>query len=668
MRKFTIARLLLATSLALPAASLLAEEVRLGLGYDRARNGHGFELHKFGDLWSLYFYTYDANGDPEWFLGLAEMDGGLLAGDLNRYTYDESRSPAAQADTVFDGEFRLDFSDGENSEACDDGTWRGDAEQLASFYWRVGNSSGTWCTELLKIDDGAARGTYYGGVWYGGQGDSGYGFTMSHMDDTVSALAYYYDANGNPRWALGVAPQDATAVALTHFTGYCRTCTPVPIDPFPAGTLALDWAQGSNPGGGNDQAELDLSYPQWPFGTFYRQFTLERLSDGDVVGEYSKEYAMGSDVMFVAAWQLDDGGSDDEQVMMAPPIRLADTERVANDLMPGPQANAAVGLAADGSYVITWEDDNDENGYYQVYARGFHPNGDERFSRITVNTAGAGQQRFPDIAVAPNGDFVVVWEDDTNDNFFSDIMARGFHANGTQKFADIVVNDDSAGHQMDPAVGIADDGSFVVVWADDTNANELYQVAARGFNANGTEKFRQRELNLEDAGQQFQPDVAVGPNGDFAAAWVDDADLNHYYEIHGRGFSASGSAWSKMVTVNQVATASQYHPAVSIGADRSFAVAWVDQAHSVKVRAFESRGDALYDEVLVSDESQSVNDRPAIALLPDGGAVVAWGYLPGDGEFDLAAAVVNPEGGHAGDISLGRASAAERRLPSIAIR
>ena len=62
------------------SASAAAGEVWLGLGYDRVYNGHGFDLHKLGDVYILYFYTYDQDGNPEWVLGLAQMDGGVLAG------------------------------------------------------------------------------------------------------------------------------------------------------------------------------------------------------------------------------------------------------------------------------------------------------------------------------------------------------------------------------------------------------------------------------------------------------------------------------------------------------------------------------------------------------------------------------------------------------------
>jgi hypothetical protein len=266
----------------IPAA---AEEVILGLGYDRARDGHGFELHKAGDVWILYFYTFDRRGDPEWYLGTGNMAEGVLQGDFQRYRYDESGDPQAVADPAFDGAFSLDFRPGLEAPACNDGVNRDDARQVAEFAWRIGSDSGTWCTELLDFNPEPGTDPYYGGIWYGGLGNSGYGFTMAHMGESVTALVYYYDSEGQPRWALGSAPEDARNISLNHFLGYCRSCPVFPVEPTPAGNLSLDRDFTRQPDEGFDQAGLDLVYPESPFGNFRKNFTLYRLSDGEPTGE-----------------------------------------------------------------------------------------------------------------------------------------------------------------------------------------------------------------------------------------------------------------------------------------------------------------------------------------------------------------------------------------------
>ena len=103
---------------------------------------------------------------------------------------------------------------------------------------------------------------------------------------------------------------------------------------------------------------------------------------------------------------------------------------------------------------VVWEDDQDRNGFYQIYARGFNANGSQKFADFTVNSVASGQQLKPGIAMAAEGDFVVVWEDDQDRNGYYQIYARGFNANGGQTFADITVNIVASGQQRRPAIAM----------------------------------------------------------------------------------------------------------------------------------------------------------------------------------------------------------------------
>ena len=113
-------------------------------------------------------------------------------------------------------------------------------------------------------------------------------------------------------------------------------------------------------------------------------------------------------------------------------------------------------------------DDRDRNGFYQIYARGLTGQGQGRFSEFTVNTEWSGQQLRPHVGIAANGDSVVVWEDDQDENGFYQIYARGLTADSNEVFGDLTVNSKSSGQQLRPRVGVAANGDFVVVWQDDS--------------------------------------------------------------------------------------------------------------------------------------------------------------------------------------------------------
>ena len=103
-------------------------------------------------------------------------------------------------------------------------------------------------------------------------------------------------------------------------------------------------------------------------------------------------------------------------------------------------------------FVVVWEDDHDKNRWHDILGRGFTGDGRLRMHTKRVNSVTTGQQHRPAVAVAPDGDFVVVWEDDQDENGWYDIRARGFAANGQQRFPDLTVNSATTGQQHRPAV------------------------------------------------------------------------------------------------------------------------------------------------------------------------------------------------------------------------
>jgi hypothetical protein len=73
------------------------------------------------------------------------------------------------------------------------------------------------------------------------------------------------------------------------------------------------------------------------------------------------------------------------------------------------------------------------------------------------------------------GNFVVVWQDDLNENGVYEIRASRWDSTGHRLRPDFTVNGSSAGNQRSPRIamrrGGGDDGQFVVVWEDDLNEN-----------------------------------------------------------------------------------------------------------------------------------------------------------------------------------------------------
>ena len=55
----------------------------------------------------------------------------------------------------------------------------------------------------------------------------------------------------------------------------------------------------------------------------------------------------------------------------------------------------------------------------------------------------------------------------------------------------------------------APDGRFVVAWEDDPQGDGTYQVAMRGFAADGSERFASRSVHIDDLGHRIAPAVGL---------------------------------------------------------------------------------------------------------------------------------------------------------------
>jgi hypothetical protein len=323
---------------------------------------------------------------------------------------------------------------------------------------------------------------------------------------------------------------------------------------------------------------------------------------------------------------------------------MCDGTIVVNSVSAGQQFTPSVAAAANGNFVVVWADDQDQNGKYEILARGFDITGAERFSLeepTGVNSVSSGQQFVPVVAMDAAGNFVVVWEDDQDENGKFQILARGFTANGTPRFSleePNAVNSVSAGQQVNPEVAMDATGNFVVVWEDDQDGNGRYEILARGFNANGAPRFSLQEptpVNTVSAGQQLRPSVAMDATGNFVIVWEDDQDGNGKYQILGRGFNANGTprfSLEEPNAVNSVSAGQQYVARVAMDQVGNFAVVWEDDQdangyYEILARGFTAAGAprfSLQEPTPVNSVSSGQQLNPAVAMAPGGRFVLVW--------------------------------------------
>ena len=298
--------------------------------------------------------------------------------------------------------------------------------------------------------------------------------------------------------------------------------------------------------------------------------------------------------------------------------------REINSESAGNQNNPAIAMNRDtGTFVAVWEHAKTND----IAARIFCSGGCVDKVQFTVNAKTTGKQTKPDVAMDKDGNFVIVWEDDYDDNGYYEIFMRGFDASGKEIIPPKLVNSTGSGQQLTPAIAMAPNGNFVVAWEDQSADKTKPQIFIRGFDIKGNETFHDRNVMNSDVqiGPRVAPDIAMDKDGNFVVTWVDDTDNNGTTQIYAKGFNADGTDRLKYFTVNQVADGNQYEPAIGMNAEGSFFIAYNDANKQIKARGFDKDGKEIYSDQVISGSDAIVkNSAPVVCTADDGSAVFGW--------------------------------------------
>lgn len=337
-------------------------------------------------------------------------------------------------------------------------------------------------------------------------------------------------------------------------------------------------------------------------------------------------------------WRLEDGEECDDgnDVLWDGCNECEIVEFQVNTHTESRQQRPDVHLAEDGSFTVvwtSWEQDGDDGG---VYAQRYDGDGEREGAEFRVNDGTESDQNLPRIAGARDGRFVVVW---TNYMEFEgyDIRARVFDGSGAPVTSDL---DLAAGQRLmgnQASVAMSSSGSFVVVWAGMVEDGTVCAVMGRRFSAVGTPLGPSIHANTL-SGCSSAPSVAMSDDGDFAVVWPSDD-----YEIvdpafHARLYSSSGEARGDEFRIDPHTgtRTTMYDVSMSSGGD--FILVWkqIDVpagCEDLVCKLFDVHGSPLGSVFLASTTTDSSIQEPAVSLGDDGHIIVAWhGFVRRSGD------------------------------------
>jgi hypothetical protein len=220
-------------------------------------------------------------------------------------------------------------------------------------------------------------------------------------------------------------------------------------------------------------------------------------------------------------------------------------------------------VAADsqGNFVATWSSYGQDGSGWGVYARRFNANGVSLGNEFRVNGAVGGDQYFPRIAMAPGGEFVIVWHG-------GGLYARTFDAQGNPMSGDILVGPYGSAR----AVTMNSSAEFVACFEDaDGDGGGIF---ARAYNLAGMPLGVAFAVNSNPAGAQFEPSAAFDAHDGLVFTWTSRRGDGNADDIFARRFSAAGVAVGDEFRVNTFTANNQSRSSVAGTGDGRILVVW----------------------------------------------------------------------------------------------
>jgi hypothetical protein len=302
------------------------------------------------------------------------------------------------------------------------------------------------------------------------------------------------------------------------------------------------------------------------------------------------------------------------------------------------QSSPSIVAQPDGDFIVAWRSRNQDGGGDGVFARRFDSAGGSIASEFQVNVATVHVQNTPAVALDPDGDFVIVWQSYGQDNHRFGVFSRRFSSDGAAIGTEFQVNLYTTLEQFRPAIAIEPDGDFMVAWQSNGQDDPFAGAFGRLFASTGAAVGGEFQINSFTAGYQEWPAVTMSA-GNFIVAWSSAAQDGSQYGVFARRFSTSGAALASEFQVNTYTSTSQRYAAISADADGDFVLVWHSNAqdgasYGIFGRRFSSAGGPLAVEFRVNTYTTSYQRLPAVAAEANGDFVVAWSSSSQDGSAE----------------------------------
>lgn len=265
------------------------------------------------------------------------------------------------------------------------------------------------------------------------------------------------------------------------------------------------------------------------------------VHEPDDTQQHSPRVAMHSGYGFVVAWIDEEYGDPYYYAVRA---RRFDTDVVPMDtelVVSGPDVERRrecdIALSdTNGDFMVAWSQDPSTAGNdYDVHGLRFAGFGSIPGPPLVVSTNNLSNQAWPSVAMGQSGNAIIAWVTMHLDDLVTAAI-RLYDASGTP--GDEIALDTDTVKAMRINVAMDDSGRFLAVYAAEDI--DLYGIYLRWFDADGSPIGGKQLVNFFTAGMQMDPAVAMAPDGRFVVVWSSNALDGGRDGIFGRRYTSDG--------------------------------------------------------------------------------------------------------------------------------
>jgi len=326
-------------------------------------------------------------------------------------------------------------------------------------------------------------------------------------------------------------------------------------------------------------------------------------------------------------------------------------EFLVNSFTENDQKSPTVAMSKSGNFVIIWESNKQDVSNWGIYAQRYDPHGRKLGGEIRVNSDRNEWQWDwePSVAMDNEGNFVIIWS--RRMLYWYDIYGQRFDKNGIKIGGEFQVNTYTDLDQWEHSIAMDDEGNFVVVWTSEEQDESEYSVYAQRFDNDSNRIGCEFKVNTFSESKQHQPSVALGSDGDFIIVWRSVyKDINKEYnsEIVFQRFDHNGDKVGGEVKVISIQSGKCEKPLISMDTKGQYLITWILD-YDLIAQKFGKDDQTLGEEILINTNCQVFFGIYTIAINSSGNFVSAWFGSSDYDYYGISAQKIDSDGNAIGD-------------------